>query len=101
MIPFAISHKTVNAFTVALLSFSIATACSRAPTAPAGPAVALTVETTQAEPRDVTAALDTSGPLFAWQEVSIGSEVTGYRVQEVLVDVGDSVTRGQVLARLD
>jgi RND family efflux transporter MFP subunit len=59
------------------------------------------VKTTQAAARDITANIDTSGPLFAWQEVAIGSEVTGYRVQDVLVDVGDSVKKGQTLARLD
>lgn len=95
------AHRTVTSFTVALLCLGAAGACSRAPGTPAGPAVALTVKTTQAEPRDLTATIDTSGPLVAWQEVSIGSEVTGYRVQDVLVDVGDSVKKGQVLARLD
>jgi HlyD family secretion protein len=101
MIPSAASRRTVKPFTVALLSLSLATACGRAPVAPVTPPVALTVKTTQAEPRDVSATIDTSGPLFAWQEVSIGSEVTGYRVQDVLVDVGDIVKKGQVLARLD
>jgi len=93
--------KTVKPLPVVLLSLGVATACTRAPVAPAEAPVALTVKTTQAESRDVPATIDTSGPLFAWQEVSIGSEVTGYRVSDVRVDVGDSVKKGQVLAQLD
>ncbi len=90
--------RNVTSVTLVLL---MTAACSRAPVAPAAAPVALTVKTTQATPRDITATIETSGPLFAWQEVAIGSEVTGYRLREVLVDVGDSVKQGQVLARLD
>jgi HlyD family secretion protein len=41
-----------------------------------------------------------NGSVFAWQDVIIASEVGGYRVAEVLVDVGDRVTRGQRLVAL-
>jgi RND family efflux transporter MFP subunit len=61
----------------------------------------LTVETVPAMTRDTMTAIDTAGVLAPWQEVSIGPEVTGYRVSEVAVDVGTIVTKGQVLARLD
>jgi RND family efflux transporter MFP subunit len=62
---------------------------------------ALTVEVIQAKLKNSTQVLETSGGLYAWQEVAVGAEVSGYRVAEVLVDVGDTVTKGQVLARLD
>ena len=39
-----------------------------------------------------------AGSVAAWQEASIGAETGGLRVTEVRVNVGDSVTRGQILA---
>lgn len=66
-----------------------------------GNAAALTVDLATAAVSNSPQVLDTAGGLFAWQEVAIGAEVSGYRVAEVLVDVGDTVTKGQVLARLD
>src|SRR5262245_34126107 len=39
------------------------------------------------------------GSLFAYDEVIVSSEVEG-RVEQVMVDVGDRVSRGQVLARV-
>ncbi|HTE41128.1 MAG TPA: hypothetical protein VK629_09865, partial [Steroidobacteraceae bacterium] len=47
----------------------------------------LTVETVRAEERELPTVIDTAGVLAPWQEVSIGSEVSGYRINEVLVDV--------------
>jgi RND family efflux transporter MFP subunit len=40
-----------------------------------------------------------SGEIAPWQEASIGSELTGIRLDEVLVNVGDVVSKGQLLAR--
>jgi RND family efflux transporter MFP subunit len=62
---------------------------------------AMSVEVVQAKLANSTQVLETSGGLYAWQEVAVGAEVSGYRVAEVLVDVGDIVSQGQVLARLD
>jgi RND family efflux transporter MFP subunit len=45
--------------------------------------------------------LEASGAIAAWQEASIGAQVGGYRLVEVLVNVGDEVAKGQVLARFD
>jgi HlyD family secretion protein len=42
-----------------------------------------------------------TGNVEAWQMMSIGAEVSGVRVVEVLVDVGDAVRKGQCMARLD
>jgi RND family efflux transporter MFP subunit len=41
-----------------------------------------------------------TGSIYPWQEVIIGAEVGGYRVAEVLVDVGSRVSKGQPLVRL-
>ncbi|KAB7575680.1 efflux RND transporter periplasmic adaptor subunit, partial [Verminephrobacter sp. Larva24] len=59
---------------------------------------ALTV--TQAQPQRSTIALRlaANGDVAAWQEASIGAESHGLRLTEVLVNVGDRVQAGQVLA---
>jgi HlyD family secretion protein len=44
--------------------------------------------------------LAADGSVAAWQEVSISPEVGGYRIAEVLVNVGDKVKKGDVLATL-
>jgi len=45
--------------------------------------------------------LEAAGAIAPWQEASIGAQVGGYRLVDVLVNVGDQVAKGQVLARLD
>ena len=62
---------------------------------------ALTVTATalQAETWPVTVAAN--GSIAAWQEAVIGAEIGNLRVAEVLVNVGDAVGKGQVLARID
>ena len=42
--------------------------------------------------------LSATGNIEAWQEASIGAEVNGLKLNEVKVNVGDTVKRGQVLA---
>src|SRR5439155_11314665 len=76
-------------------------ACHKpAPAAAAGhPARAVTVATVQL--RAIVGALAASGDLAPRLEAAVLPEVTGYRVAEVLTDVGQFVRRGQVLARLD
>jgi len=41
-----------------------------------------------------------TGTIYPWQEVIIAAEVGGYRVADVLVDVGTRVAKGQPLVRL-
>jgi RND family efflux transporter MFP subunit len=65
------------------------------------PAAAMTV--TDAAPRRLSwpVTLEASGAVHPWQEASIGAQLGGYRLAEVLVNVGDEVKKGQVLARFD
>ena len=62
---------------------------------------ALTVTTTTPRREQWPVTLNASGSLAPWQEASVGTQVGGYHLVEVRVNVGDKVRRGDVLARLD
>lgn len=59
----------------------------------------LTITVTRPEPTSIQAGIKANGNISAWQEASVASEVGGLRLNELLVNVGDSVKRGEVLAR--
>ncbi len=59
---------------------------------------ALTVSTVQPAQSSLPLRLPASGTVVAWQEAIIGSEANGLRLVDVKVNVGDRVTKGQVLA---
>ena len=59
---------------------------------------ALTVTTIRPSPASLPIQLAANGNVAAWQEAIIGSETGGYRLNEVRVNVGDVVKKGQVLA---
>ncbi len=64
---------------------------------PARPA--LTVATARPQMMTLQQTLVANGDIAAWQEASVGSEANGLRLTDVLVNVGDTVRAGQVLAR--
>jgi RND family efflux transporter MFP subunit len=74
---------------------------------PEGPAVApavgaaLTVTTVRPVSVLWPESLAVNGAISAWQEASVSSLVSGARLVDVLVDVGDEVEDGQLLARFD
>jgi RND family efflux transporter MFP subunit len=59
---------------------------------------ALTVSTVLVKPVNLAQNFSANGGVYAWQEAGVGAEVQGLRVNDVRVDVGQSVQRGQVLA---
>lgn len=61
---------------------------------------ALTVTTVQPESQVWPDQLMATGTVQAWQESIIGPEIGGLRLTEVLVNVGDQVKKGALLARL-
>lgn len=63
------------------------------------PKAALTVNTVKVSHTTLDATVPANGNIASWQEALIGSEVNGLLLTEVLVNVGDHVKRGQVLAR--
>ena len=82
------------------LSRAAAAPAADAP-APAGMGTAkaaLTVSTVLVKPVNLAQNFSANGGVYAWQEAGVGAEVQGLRVNDVRVDVGQSVQRGQVLA---
>jgi RND family efflux transporter MFP subunit len=60
----------------------------------------MTVTAAPLERVELTRTISMNGSVYAWQDVIISSEVGGYRVAEVFVDVGDRVRKGQRLVSL-
>jgi len=72
---------------------------SAPPTSAARPA--LTVRLIVPQTEDWPLVLPANGNVVAWQEAVISAEIANYRIIEVRAQVGDSVRKGQVLARID
>lgn len=70
---------------------------SPAPEATPSLTVSVATPTQQSLPQRVTA----SGSIAAWEQMALGVELSGQRVAEVRVEVGDVVTKGQPLLQLD
>ena len=66
--------------------------------APAVVKAALTVTAVQPSNNSLALKLAANGNVAAWQEASIGAEANGLRLTQVLVNVGDTVKKGQLLA---
>ncbi|UTW08464.1 efflux RND transporter periplasmic adaptor subunit [Pseudomonas benzenivorans] len=82
----------------------LATGCSKAPESSAAPTVmaeARAVSVTQVVLRPMAGTLTASGLLVPREEAAVGSELSGFRVAQVLVEEGASVEQGQTLAKLD
>lgn len=62
---------------------------------------ALTV--TSATPKEIEwpVTITTYGEIAPWEEASISAQIGGYQLVEVMVNVGDVVKKGQVLARFN
>ncbi len=59
---------------------------------------ALTITTAQPKVVSMPISLRANGNILPWQEAIVGAEVNGLRLANVHVNVGDIVTKGQVLA---
>jgi len=66
----------------------------------AEPTLAPLVSVVKAETRETIERVTVTGSLFPRDEILVGPELDGLRITEVLVDEGDKVVKGQVLARL-
>lgn len=70
---------------------------STPPPAPKPPSITVVA----AERREIAQSLVVTGTLVARDEILVGAQIDGLRLDEYLVDIGDTVEKGQVLARLD
>jgi HlyD family secretion protein len=66
--------------------------------APVAAKASLTVTVTQPASSSWATKLTANGSIAPWQEASVGAEINGLRLNDVKVNVGDIVKRGQVLA---
>jgi HlyD family secretion protein len=80
-----------------IVAFSVHAADEKKPAA-AAPKPALTVTVAQPQTASLPLRIAANGNVAAWQEASVGAEANGLRLAQVLVNVGDVVKRGQVLA---
>jgi RND family efflux transporter MFP subunit len=61
----------------------------------------LVVTTVQPTGGDLGDMLIANGSIAAWQEAVVGAELAGARITDLQADIGQRVSRGQVLATLD
>jgi RND family efflux transporter MFP subunit len=86
---------------VVLASF-LASSAACTPAAPAAePTPSLTVATVAPRSQTISREVRASGAMAAWEEIQIGAELPGVRVEAVLVEVGDTVRKGEIVVRLD
>ncbi len=95
-----IAVATAALVAVAVLVFSSGKGdADKVPAAGAAAKPALTVAVAQPAQTSLPVTLNANGNIVAWQEAVIGSESNGLRLTQVLVNVGDTVKAGQLLAR--
>jgi len=94
---FLFSPARLLAITTAILVSSCGGDKANAP----APTPVLTVELVSPVHERWSDALVASGEVAAWQEAIIGAEVAGIRLDNVLVNVGDVVKKGQLLAQFN
>lgn len=97
--------RTLTLALMCMSAWAVAPSSAWAQAGAAGPApaakAALTVNVVSPVPGQWTSALPVNGNIAPWAEALIGSQVNGLRLVEVLAQVGDAVSAGQLLARFD
>ncbi|MFN8544489.1 MAG: efflux RND transporter periplasmic adaptor subunit [Candidatus Binatia bacterium] len=91
------------AYNVLAAALLMAGGCSRPSEGTKGPdatAAPARVEVTRPERRDVARTITLSASVEAFEQAPVCAKVGGY-VDRIIVDIGDRVTEGQVLATLD
>ena len=67
--------------------------------APTSSKPALTISVVKAVMHQFDDQLEVSGSLVPWQEATVSASATGLRIDELVADVGETVHKGQVLAK--
>lgn len=84
--------------TLAIVLISLVARHHAAARADVSPAPVLSVAVTQVRVSMLPVRIPATGNIAAWQEASLGAESDGLRLTDVRVNVGDRVSRGEVLA---
>jgi HlyD family secretion protein len=97
------SKRVVVAVVGALVLMGAASLIGRDPSAKTAPAPAPSITVTLLSPKHegFMRTVSATGTVSARDELLIGSDASGLRLMEVLVDVGSTVRKGQLLARAD
>jgi HlyD family secretion protein len=99
------SFRQITVLGAIVLSTAIFASCARDPASKAASENARAsqpktkVKVISVERQEQRRAVEAVGSLFAYDEVTVSAEAEG-RVEQVMVDVGDRVGKGQVLARI-
>ena len=94
-------HKSPRLLAALCCASLALTACSRGGKEPPPAASSLTVTLAATEERVIEREIVASGSIAAWQEMSLGVELAGIRIANVLVEPGARVRAGQALVELD
>jgi HlyD family secretion protein len=85
-----------------VLAVSLAVSgCKKPEEKPAEAPAVLTVSTQPAELRAIARTLELTGSVAAWDQLPVMPAANGLRIMQVLVEEGDTVKKGQLLAKLD
>jgi RND family efflux transporter MFP subunit len=97
----AIAVALVFAVAAVAAGVTILVKSGKAEAKPTQTTPALTVTIARPSQASWAETLTASGAVAPWQEAIIGSQIGGYQLDQVRVNVGDHVKKGQVLARLN
>jgi HlyD family secretion protein len=86
----------VSLIAVAITTYALTSVAADPAVATAKPA--LVVNVVKPQMTSIGKKLQATGNVVAWQEASVASETNGLKLNQVLVNVGDLVKRGQLLA---
>ncbi|MBL8225636.1 MAG: efflux RND transporter periplasmic adaptor subunit [Chromatiales bacterium] len=95
------THRAGLRWQTSLVVFAVLAGCGRGEQPAPDASPSLTVQASSPVTQALDRAIAVSGSVAAWQEMSLGVELSGIRIAQVLVEVGDTVARGQPLVRLD
>jgi RND family efflux transporter MFP subunit len=93
------SKVAINVALCVLMGAALA-ACSKQEST-TGPKAALSVTIAHVAIRPLQRTIVVSGSVAAWEELPVGSEASGLAIKDVLVEEGDMVKKGQLLAKLN
>ncbi len=97
----SLRHRSSNRLLTTALALAMLAGCGDSASHKSETKPAMTITTVVVKSKPMPRALTVMGTVVAWEEMPVGAEVGGLAITQVLVEEGDAVKRGQVLARLN